>query len=413
MAHRNVVVGIDIGSTKIATTVGQLQDTSIDIIGIGFAPSSGISKGMVIDIEETVSSISASLEEAERMSGIPITEAFVSIGGVHIQATSSRGVIAVAHTNGEVTDNDVIRALDAAKAVSVPSNREILHALPRSYMIDGQSGIKYPIGMSGIRLEVDTQVISGATAVIKNLTKCLAQAGVNVQEFVFTPLADARSLLSKRQREIGVCLIDIGGNTTSFAVFEEGDILHAGVLPIGATHITNDIAIGLRTSIDVAEVIKVKYGTALPEKVDPDAIIDLAKIDKQEEGDVNLKYVSEIIEARMNEILLMVKEELHKVGRDGMLPGGIVLTGGGSKQTGIIELTKNTLRLPAQVGKLTHDVAGMVDNVSDPLYAASIGLMLWGLEAGNTTSISHKSSSLPSLGSAVSKAKSIFKNLLP
>lgn len=411
MIHRNIAVGIDIGSTKIATTIGQSQENGIDIIGVGFAPSNGLRKGMVVDIEETVSSISASLEEAERMSGLPITEAVVSIGGVHIQSTSSKGVIAVSRPDGEITDNDTLRVLDAARAVSVPPNRQILHAIPRNYSIDGQTGITDPVGMSGIRLEVETQVISGATATIKNLTKCLSQAGVAITDMVFTPMAASRCLLSKRQREIGVTVIDIGGGTTSFVVFEEGDILHAGVLPIGATHITNDIAIGLRTSIDTAEILKIKYGTALPDNFG-DQTIDLKKINKNEEGEAGLKYISQIIEARLNEILLMVRDELRKVGRDGMLPAGIILTGGGAKQQGIIELAKDTLRLPVQIGEITHDVAGMVDNLSDPMYSASVGLMLWGLEAGNSASPTKRSNSI-NFGPTLGKAKSIFKNFLP
>lgn len=412
MPPRNIAVGIDVGSTKIATTVGQTQENGIDIIGVGFAPSNGLRKGMVVDIEETVSSISASLEEAERMSGLPITEAVVSIGGVHIQSTSSKGVIAVSRQDGEITDNDTLRVLDAARAVSVPPNRQILHAIPRNYAIDGQTGIKDPVGMSGIRLEVETQVISGANASIKNITKCLSQAGVGISDMVFTPLAASRSLLSKRQKEIGVAIIDIGGGTTNFVIFEEGDILHAGVLPIGATHITNDIAIGLRISIDTAEILKVKHGTANPDQFGENDEIDLKKIDKNEEGTVSLKYISQIIEARLNEILVMIRDELRKVGRDGMLPAGIILTGGGAKQEGIVDLAKNTLRLPAQVGEVTHDVAGMVDNLSDPLYSASIGLMLWGLEAGNSISTSKRGNSL-NFGPTLDKAKTIFKHILP
>lgn len=405
-------MGIDVGSTKIATTIGHMQEKGIDIIGVGYAHSNGLRKGMVVDIEETVSSISASLEEAERMSGLPVNEAIVSIGGIHIQSSSSKGVIAVSRQDGEISDNDVLRVLDAARSVSVPPNREILHALPRVYSIDGQGGIKDPIGMTGIRLEVETQVISGATAPIKNLTKCLEQAGVRVSDLVFTPLAAARAVLSKRQQEIGVVVIDIGGGTTSFAVFEEGDLLHAGVLPIGATHITNDIAIGLRISIDTAEVIKVKHGTAHPDTVGNNAELDLKKIDESESGKVSLKYVSEIIEARLNEVLVMIRDELRKVGREGMLPAGVILTGGGAKQEGIVDLTKNILRLPAQVGTLTHDVSGMIDNISDPLYSASVGLMLWGLEAGNTAH-GGKRGGNQQLGSALSKARNLFKNILP
>lgn len=411
MSQRNVVVGIDVGSTKIATVIGHQQENGIDIIGVGFAPSNGLRKGMVVDIEETVSSISASLEEAERMSGLPVTEAFVSIGGTDIQATSSKGIVAISRQDGEITDNDTLRVLDAARSMSVPPNREILHAIPRGYVVDGQESIKDPVGMNGIRLEVDTQVISAATAPIKNLTKCLNQAGVTVNELVFTPLAASRAVLSKRQREIGVCVVDIGGGTTSFAIFEEGVMLHAGVLPVGATHITNDIAIGLRTSIDIAEVIKVHHGIATPDKIG-DKDLDLSKIDKNEEGKVSLKYVSEIIEARLTEILMMVRDEMRKVGRDGMLPAGIVFTGGGSKQAGLLELAKGTLKLPAQIGNLAHEVSGMVDNISDPLYSASVGLMLWGLEAGNDVSQSKGSGGMK-LGSAFSKARGIFKNILP
>lgn len=411
MSQRNVVVGIDVGSTKIATVIGHQQENGIDIIGVGFAPSNGLRKGMVVDIEETVSSISASLEEAERMSGLPVTEAFVSIGGTDIQATSSKGIVAINRQDGEITDNDMLRVIEAARSVSVPPNREILHAIPRGYMVDGQESIKDPVGMTGIRLEVDTQVISAATAPIKNLTKCLNQAGVNVNEFVFTPLATSRAVLSKRQREIGVCLIDIGGGTTSFAIFEEGVMLHAGVIPVGATHITNDIAIGLRTSIDLAEVIKVHHGTANPDAVGSKEL-DLSKLDKNEEGKVALKYVSEIIDARLNEILIMIRDEMRKVGREGMLPAGVVFTGGGARQEGLVELAKHTLKLPAQVGKLAHEVSGMVDNISDPLYSASVGLMLWGLEAGNDASQSKGGNGIK-IGSAFTKAKSIFKNILP
>jgi cell division protein FtsA len=412
MSQRNVIVGIDVGSTKIATTIGHMQENGIDIIGVGYAPSNGMRKGMVVDIEEIVSSISHSLEEAERMSGLPVTEAVVSIGGIHIQSTSSKGVIAVSSQNGEITDNDVLRVLDAARSVSVPPNREILHALPRTYSIDGQTGIKDPLGMTGIRLEVDTQVISGATAPVKNLAKCLSQAGVQVTDMVFTPLAAARAVLSKRQREIGVAIVDIGGSTTSFAVFEEGDVLHAGVLPIGAAHITNDIAIGLRTSIDNAEIIKVKHGSATPEKIDEDAEIDLAKIDKHEQGKVKAKYVAEIIEARLHEMLTMIRDELKKVGRDGTLPAGVILTGGGAKQEGLVEMAKHVLKLPVQVGQLTHDVSGMVDNISDPLYASSVGLMLWGLEAAHTANPGKRSQSVK-LGGALDRAKTLFKNILP
>lgn len=410
MTQKNISVGIDVGTTKISTVVGQVTEGQIDILGVGFAHANGMSKGMIVDMEETVSSISASLEEAERMSGIPVTEAIVSIGGTHIQSAGSRGVIAISRQDGEIIDNDVIRVIEAAKSVSVPTNREILHAIPRSYSVDGQGGIKEPLGMTGIRLEVDTQIISGVNGAIKNLTKCLNQAGVNILDLVFTPLADSKSILTKRQRETGVALIDIGGGTTSYAFYEEGNLLGAGVLPLGATHITNDIAIGLRTSIDTAEIIKIKYGTALPEKVDPDKTLNLNKINKKDDEEVNLRYVAEIIEARTNEILHMVNDELRKIGKNGMLPAGVILTGGGAKQEGIVDLAKHILQLPAQVGEINQNISGMVDNISDPLYSASVGLMLWGLEA---TNLNPKKGGSMKMGSTFNKAKSIFKNFLP
>lgn len=412
MSRNNSVVGIDIGSTKVATVIGQQQENGIDIIGVGFAPSNGLRKGMVVDIEETVSSISASLEEAERMSGLPVTEAVINVGGVHIQSTASKGVVAVSQQNGEISPNDLLRVLDAARSMSVPPNREILHAFPRTYAVDGQMGIKDPVGMAGIRLEVETQVISGATSAIKNLQKCLQQADVSIVEQYFTPIASARAVLTKRQRDIGTVLIDIGGGTTSFVIYEEGVILHAGVIPIGATHITNDIAIGLRTTIDIAEVIKVQYGSAVPDHVPETKELDLKKIDRNEEGSANLHYISEIIEARLNEILSLVRDEIKKAGRDGMLPAGAVLTGGGSKQEGLVELTKNTLRLPAQVGSLAHEVSGMVDNITDPMYSASVGLMLLGLEATNIGGRKGSQGGRRTL-EAGSKLKGLFKHILP
>lgn len=410
MAQKNIAIGIDIGSTKISTVVGQVSENGIDIIGVGYAHSNGLSKGMIVDIEETVSSISASLEEAERMSGVPITEAVVNIGGNHIQSSTSRGVIAISRQDGEISENDIMRVIDAAKSVSVPTNREILHAIPKTYSVDGQIGIKEPLGMNGIRLEVEAEVISGTAGAIKNLNKCLNQAGINVLDFVFTPLASSKALLTKRQKEIGVALVDIGGGTTSYAFYEEGNLLRAGVLPIGATNITNDIAIGLRTSIDVAEIIKVKYGSTLPETIAEGTMLDLSKIDKKLDEEVDLNYIAKIIEARINEILHMINDELHKVGRSGMLPAGVVLTGGGSKQEGIVKLAKHILQLPVQCGEIDKDISGMVDNISDPSYSASVGLMLWGLEA---TNISARKGSSSQIGSTLNKAKGLFKNFLP
>lgn len=332
---------------------------------------------MVVDIEETVSAITSALEEAERMAGTTVTEAFVSINGTHIQCESSKGIIAVSRSDGEISENDVLRVIEAAKAMPTLPNKEILHIIPKNFIVDGQGGIKDPVGMSGVRLEVETQVITASVNAVKNLSKCINQAGVRINGLVYAPLACSKLLLSKRQKEIGVALVDIGSNTTSLTVFEEGDILHTVVLPIGASYITNDIAIGLRTTLDVAEVIKLKYGTANPDKVPERATIDLSKFDKNEDSTAETRYIAEIVEARLNEIFMMIKDELRKIGREGLLPAGVVLTGGGVKTDSIVELAKETLRLPAQIGMPIVEISGMVDKVEDPIYSTAIGLLIW------------------------------------
>lgn len=406
------MVGLDVGSTKIATVVGQPHEGVIDIIGVGKSSSSGLRKGMVTDIEETVSSISVSLEEAERMSGTPLQDAFVSIGGTSIVAENSKGVIAVSRADGEISESDVNRVIEAARAIPNSPNQEIIHVIPRSFTIDGQTGIKDPVGMSGIRLEVDALVVSTSTSSVKNLSKCVNQSGLQINELIFSPLATAKFLLSKRQKEIGVLLVDIGSATTNYAVYEEGDILTCGVIPIGSSHISNDIAIGLRINIDTAEAIKIKYGSAYPEKINEKDEIDLSKIDKTEEGSVNVKYVAEIIEARLNEIFLMVKEVLTEINRDGMLPAGVILTGGGSKLDGLVDFAKDYLHLPAQVGVALPELTGLVDKLSDPVYATAIGLMTWGLDS-NTTPATNPLNQVPGVAGILDKAKNIFKQFMP
>lgn len=412
MAQNNLSVGIDIGSTKIVVCVGKIEDGTIDIIGVGKSANQGIRKGVIVDIEETVSAISAALEEAERMSGMPIQNAVAGISGPHIQAEESKGVIAVSRTDGEISEVDTGRAVDAAKAIPNKPNREILHVLPKNFLIDSQEEIKDPVGMTGIRLEVNAHIISTSTNAIKSITKALDQAGVQVSDIVFSPISTAKVLLSKRQMDIGVILIDIGASTTSYVVYEEGDLISCGVIPVGSTHITNDIAIGLRTNIEIAEIIKVKYGYALPDKISEKEEIDLNKLDKNEQGLASVKYIAEIIEARLNEIFLMIKDELRKVGRDGTLPAGVILTGGGARIDGILELTKSTMCLPTQIGKPVLEISGLVDKLDDPVYATSIGLMYWGkdhkYEGGSTFDFD-----VPGIGNVFGKIKSTFKHFLP
>ncbi len=411
MRETNISTGIDIGDTKVVTCVGKLEAGEIDIIGIGKNQNNGIRKGTIVNVEETVSAISASLEEAERMAGVPIESAVVGITGPSIECEQSKGVIAISRQDGEITPDDLTRVIDAAKAIPSRPNREILHVIPVSFVIDGTETVKDPVGMTGIRLEVVANIISASSNAVKSLTRSVQQAGVNITDLVFSPLSTSKVLLSSRQMDIGVMLVDIGASTSSYAVFEEGELITCGVIPVGSTHITNDIAIGLRINIDLAETIKLKYGYALPDKIDEKEEIDLAKLDKNEDEKVNLKYIAEIIEARLNEIFMLISDNLTRVNCNTSLPGGVIITGGGSKIEGIVELTKNVMRLPAQIGKPVPEISGLIDKLSDPIYSTTIGLMIWGKDrqsGGSSINLD-----LPGLNNVVTRFKSVFKKILP
>lgn len=408
-----IITGIDIGSNKIRVVMGKLseEDGKPNIIGVAENTSEGVRRGTVVDIESAVSSISDALEKAERMSGSPIEHAVVSIGGSHILSQKSKGVIAVSRADNEISEDDVNRVVEAASAVSVPANHEILHVLPQNFKIDDQEGIKDPIGMNGVRLEVETTVIEGSSSAIKNLTKCFARVGVEIDDIVIAPLAAAESILSKRQRELGVAVVDIGAGTTSLAVYEEDDVMHAAVLPVGAGHITNDLAIGLKTSIDVAEKVKLGYGIAMPKEVTKKEEIDLAKLGSGEEESVSRKHVAEIIEARLSEIFSLVDKELKQIDRSGKLPAGVVLVGGGSKLPGVVDLAKEELNLPAQIG-FPLELPGFTEKLEDPAYAVAEGLVLWGINRSDEGG-GGLSSRMSSVNETVGKLKKIFKTFLP
>ncbi len=375
------LVAVDIGSTKVVTLVGyKTGEETFDIIGKGEVSCDAMRKGSISEVETAISALSESIEEAERMSGIPINECTVGIGGSHIESTNSKGVIAISNPEGEIGENDIERAIEAARAISQPTNREIIHVLPCSYLVDGQEGIRNPIGMSGIRLEVSTHVISGSSPAIKNLTKTVSQAGLNLSDIVFNGLADASILLTQKDKDIGVVLVDIGGETTDIIVFEDGDIIHSAVVPVGSAHITHDIAIGLKTSVDLAEKVKLKHGSTESKKGIENEMIDLNEFDNGEEQTANKKYLTEITEARASEILNLVRDELKKIDRDGMLPAGLILTGGGSKLNGIVNLSKEVVRLPAKIGRPTIEVTGLVDQIDDPSYSNALGLIVWASE---------------------------------
>ena len=382
MSKEDIIVGIDIGSSQTRTVIVQSfsNDEPVRIIGVGTAESFGLRKGVIVDFEETIKSINESVDKAEKNSGITVNSAIVSLGGNHIMSQSSKGVSAVGRADGEVTVDDIERVINAAQAISVPANKEIVHIIPKNYFLDDQKNIKDPLGMTGVRLEVDATIIEGSTPVIKNLAKCIEQAGIKIDGLVLAPLAAAKACLSKRQKELGVVLVDIGGGTTSVAVYEESELLHVTVLPIGGNNITNDVAIELRTSVDVAERVKIEYGNAMPNEISKKEDINLAEIDPQEEGIVSRHHCAEIIEARLAEIFEMVNAELKKIGRERLLPAGVVLTGGTAKLPGAVDLAKDILGLPSQAG-FPKPLGGLVDKVDEPSYATVMGLVLWGLDS--------------------------------
>ena len=380
-----MLASLDIGSAKIRTVVavvdGDRDQDVPNIIGVGISPSLGMRKGHVIDVEELIHNIISSLEDAERMAGVPINHVYVGMSGSHIEAFDSRGVIAI--SGSEITVDDVGRVLEAAQAVSIPANRRILHIEPKCYTVDEQRGIKNPVGMTGIRLEVEAHIVTGHVQHVKNLEKCVDQAGVDVDSLVPATIACAESVLTKRQKELGVVVIDIGAGCASIVVFEDGTILHSVSLPIGGESVTNDIAIGLRTSIDTAEKIKIEFGSVLPEEIAEREMIDLSTVSKVDTQTVSKRYMAEIMQARYYEIFSLVQEELEKIGRSGMLPAGALLTGAAVKAPGVLDLARDVVGLPVQMG-FPVDVGGVIEKVDDPAYATALGTLVWGMREGES-----------------------------
>lgn len=386
MAHAELITGIDIGTSKIRIAVGEVSPDgdALSIVGLAEGDARGVARGTIRSIEDVAASIAAVRSRAEKMVGASTRSAVVAISGSHISAQESKGVIAVARPDGEIREEDVERVLEAAQAVSVPPNYEIIHVLPRTFSIDNQTDIRDPIGMNGVRLEVSAQIIEGQTSHIKNLAKAVTLGGYSVDDLVVAMLASAEATLSERQKDLGVALVNLGSATTSIAVFEEGDIMLVKVLPVGASHITNDIAIGVRTNIDTAEAIKLLYGTTLSSLGSGPDEVQLSELSEREEGSFSKKYLAEIIEARVEEIFGMVDKELRSIGRSGKLPAGIILSGGGALLPGLVEVAKRVFRLPAGIG-VPSSVASAIDKLANPAYTTAVGLVLWGyanLEAG-------------------------------
>ena len=411
MAQATHITGIDLGSSTVLVVVAKVESGSDvpTILGVGKAAMEGMQKGVVNDVDDAVKSVSTALDMAERVAGVPIDRAYVSINGSHISSQNSRGVIAVSRADGEITEEDVDRVINAAQAVSLPSNREVLHVLPQNFVVDGHEHIKDPVGMTAVRLEVETHMVDGSTPFIKNITKVINQSGVHIEDFVFSPLAAATAVLDKKQKEWGVGLVVLGAGTSSLIVYEENMLVDTAVLPLGFAHVTNDIAIGLRTSIEVAEEIKKQYGTALAETVKKSESI---MIDSDSEQDsVSRKEVADIISARLDEIYSFVDKELKSIGRSGLLPAGVIFTGGGASLPGVVELAKSKLRLPARVGMI-RPLEGLSEQVGDPAYAVVVGLVLWAMEQEKST---HRRSKLhvPDMRVTVSRVRSWLKSFMP
>jgi cell division protein FtsA len=414
----SLITGLDIGSSAIRIAVGQTGvradgKKELQIIATAEAPSEGLQKGVIVSIEEAVSSISSALEQIERMTGIPITNVWIGISGMHILSQKTRGVVAVAKPDGEISDEDVNRAVDAAKTIAAPLNYEMLHLVPRHFSVDGQLGIKDPVGMTGIRLEVEAQAIYGLTSHLKNMTKAVYRTSVGIDAVVLSVLATADAVLNTRQKELGVLVVDLGGSTTTLLVYEGGNVIHTAVLPIGSDHITNDLALGLQTSIDVAEKVKIQVGSCINKNVSKQDVIDLFDFGNPTHEEVSLLYITEIIHARVSEILERIDKELVSVDQSGMLPAGVIFIGGGSKIGGLVELSKQKLRMNAALG-FPLDIRTVTEKANDVSFAPAIGLVKWG-SAFSESSESKRTSSFLSGGPQkfVENVRKVFRFLVP
>lgn len=410
MSEGKIVVGVDIGTSKIVTVIARVDNESVNVLGVCEVASRGVKKGQIVDIKEAVDSINNSLDGAERMAGYSVSNIVASIGGSQIESQNSRGVVAVSSPEGEITESDLARVIDAAKAVSLPSSRQIIHVLPRNYVVDGQEGIKDPIGMTGIRLEVDTHIISAASTSLSNLEKAFSQVGIDIDGVVFSGYASSLAVLSETERELGVVLVDIGAGTTDISIYSEGSVAYSSVLPIGARHITNDLAIGLRISLESAEKIKIylsnsskkpkieRLGETFQQERKNTDEIDLSSLGLPEDlRKVSHKTLTDgIIRPRLNEIFTMIGIEIKRSGFAGQTPAGIVVTGGGSLTVGTTDSAKRTLAMPVRVG-LPLSIKGLIDEIQTPAFATIVGLAVFGARLDIKKSLPF-GLSLPNLG---------------
>ncbi|HEU18996.1 MAG TPA: cell division protein FtsA [Deltaproteobacteria bacterium] len=376
MAKRgNMIVGLDVGTTKTCAVVGEVTDSGIDIVGIGTHPSQGLRKGVVVNIDNTVESIKSAIEEAELMSGTEIGSVYAGIAGSHIEGMNSHGIVAV--KGREVDEDDLRRAIEAAKALAIPLDREILHIIPQYFIVDNQDGVKDPIGMSGVRLEAKVHVVIGSVTSVQNVIKSVNRVGLDVNDIILEPLASSEAVLSQDEKELGVAIIDIGGGTTDIAVFAEGSIKHTSVLPLGGNYLTNDIAVGLRTPMNEAEKIKIKYGCAYTPLIPTDDSIEVPSVGGRTPRKVARQILGEIIEPRVEEILRLAHREIIKSGYEDLLAAGVVVTGGTAILEGVTELGEQVFNMPVRRG-IPVGIGGLTDVVNSPLYATGVGLVLYG-----------------------------------
>ena len=420
MNKAKIISGIELGSSKITTIVAQifedpnLMEKSVNVVGVATAPSRGIKKGQIVNIEEAVEATIASVEAAERMAGYNLNSAFISLGGAHIHSQNSHGIVAVSDSSGEIIESDVERVIDAARAISIPQSREVIHIIPREYAVDGEGGVKDPIGMSGVRLEVDTHIITASDAAMKNLRKAVKEVGIEVNGFVFSGLASSESVLSSTEKELGCVLIDIGGGTTSLCVFIDGAPIYSSVIPIGAKNVTNDLAIGLRVSLEAAEKIKLLLSDEKAVKKEDGDELDLSQLGLPDIKKISKKTLIEgIIKPRLNEIFSMVKLELDREGLGNRVPSGVIITGGGALTIGVLDSAKRITLLSARIGK-PQGLTGLIDDIIDPSYATVAGLALYGAISDESLPLTSfaKRIKLPTKG-IVGKLFGIIKDLLP
>jgi cell division protein FtsA len=375
--NKNLIVALDIGTSKIAALVGEVsEDNQIQVVGFGSHPSRGLKRGVVVNIESTVQSGQRALEEAELMAGCEIHSAYVGISGDHINSLNSHGIVAI--RDREVNQSDVDRVIDAAKAVAIPADQRILHILPQEFIVDQQDGVREPVGMSGVRLEAKVHIVTGAMSAVQNITKCVRRCGLQVNDVVLQQLASSYAVLTDDERELGVCMVDIGGGTTDIAIYTEGAIRYTSVIPIAGDHVTNDLAVALRTPTQYAEQIKIKYAHATLSAVDPEEMIQVPSVSKRPPRQVHKTALTEVVAARYEELFSLVHAELRRSGLEQLISAGIVITGGGSRMPGVVELAESIFQIPVRIG-IPQNVSGLVDVRENPSYSTGVGLLLHGL----------------------------------